>query len=208
MDTILQAAEILHRAERALQELLAKAATSGRYDELMRLGDLAREVATLVTKAGDLARTESPTDVATNALHSAKSVSDTSGRRPLERTGLRKGSYPKFLRDGETIIKLGWSKTAKAEYEHKSPKPVLMHLVATLAKKLSATKKRFAMDEVLPLRDTGTGSDVPAYQAYLCLAWLRAVGIVTQHGRQGYTLTKKNAVDVRVEEYWRQLPTR
>lgn len=207
MDTLLQAAEILQRTERALQELLAKAAASGRYDELMRLSDLAREVATLVTRAGDLARAEGPEDVATNALHSAKSVSDTSGRRPLERTGVRKGSYPKFLRDGETIIKLGWSKTAKAEYEHKSPKTVLIHLVATLAK-LPATKKRFAMDAVLPLRDAGTGSDIPAYQAYLCLAWLRTIGIVTQHGRQGYSLTKKNAVDVRVEEYWRQLPTR
>jgi hypothetical protein len=120
---------------------------------------------------------------------------------------LKKGSYPKFLRDGESILKLGWSKTAKAEYEHKAPKPVLMRLIAALAK-LAATKKRFAMDEVLPLKESATGSDIPAYQAYVCLAWLRAVGVVTQHGRQGYSLAKKGAIDVRVEEFWRQLPER
>lgn len=207
MGTIQQAAQILQRAERALQELLAKAATSGRYDDLIRLSDLAREVATLVTKAGDSAPPENPAVVAPDALLSTKPVSNTAGGRSLERTGLKKRRYPKFLRDGETIIKLGWSKTAKAEYEHKASKPVLKHLVATLAK-LAATKKRSAMDEVLPLTDPVTGSEVPAYQAYLCLAWLRAVGIVTQHGRKGYSLPKKNAVDVRVEECWRQLPTR
>ena len=207
MDTILQAAEILQRAERALQELLAKAATSGRYDDLIRLSDLAKEISRLVTKVRDVAPPQNPATANPDSLIPTTNASSTAEDQPLDRTRQKRGSYPKFVRDGETIIKLGWSKTAKAEYEHKAPKLVLMHLVATLAK-LPATKKRFAMDEILPLKEVGTGSDVPTYQAYLCLAWLRAVRIVTQHGRQGYSLTKKNAVDVRVEECWRQLPTR
>ena len=207
MDTIQQATGILQRAERALQELLAKAATSARYDDLIRLSELAKELASLVTKLGDSARPENLVAVDAEASRPGKPFSNAAGRHSLARTGLKKGSYPKFLRDGESIVKLGWSKTAGAEYEHKAPKAALMRLVAALAK-LAVTKKRFAMDEVLPLKGSATGSDIPAYQAYVCLAWLRAVGIVTQHGRQGYSLAKKGAIEVRVEECWRELPTR
>ena len=64
------------------------------------------------------------------------------------------------------------------------------------------------MDDVLPLKDPVSGTEVPAYQSYLCLAWLRSVGIVTQHGRQGYSLAKKDDVAARTEECWRQLATR
>jgi len=204
---MLEAAQVLRRAEQALRELLAKTATSGRYDDLMWLGDLARDVAALVTKAEDSASAERAAPAPPDALRSTKPISAAVETRLSARTGLKKRSYPKFLRDGETIIKLGWSKSAKAQYEHKAPKRVLTNLVATLVK-LAATKKRATMDDVLPLKDPIAGSEVPAYQAYLCLAWLRSVGIVTQHGRQGYSLPGRNGIDARVEERWRQLATR
>lgn len=202
MDTIREAAEVLRRAEQSLRDLLAKAATNGRYDDFMPLGDLAREVAALVAKAEDLASAESPAAVSSDALRSTKPVNGTSRDRPRGKHG-----YPKFFRAGETIIKIGWSKTAKTEYEHKAPRRVLTHLLATLSK-LAAAKKRTTMDDALPLKDPVSGSEIPAYQAYLCLAWLRSVGIVTQHGRQGYSLAKKDDVNARAEECWRQLPTR
>jgi hypothetical protein len=35
------------------------------------------------------------------------------------------GQYPSFVREGDNLVKIGWSKTQKAEYEHKSPKRLL-----------------------------------------------------------------------------------
>jgi hypothetical protein len=31
------------------------------------------------------------------------------------------GQYPRFLREGGNLVKIGWSKSQRAEYEHKSP---------------------------------------------------------------------------------------
>jgi hypothetical protein len=207
MDTIEEAALILRQAEMSLRELLAKTAASGHYDDLMRLGDLAKEVAVLVTRAEDSGSPERRS-ASSDSLPSTKPLLDVAESRPRGQSGLKKrNSYPKFLRDGETIIKIGWSKTAKADYEHKAPNRILDHLVATL-KKLPSTKKRFTMEQVLPLYDPLTGSEIPAYQAYLCLAWLRKVGIITQHGRQGYSLSNREGIDKQVEERWRELATR
>lgn len=206
MDTIWDASQVLRRAEQSLRDLLAKAAASGHYDDLMRLGDLARELATLAAKVEDSAPPENAAPVSPDVLPSTK-LPETAAVRSPARVGLSRRSYPKFLRDGDTIIKLGWSKSAKAEYEHKAPKRILTNLLATLAK-LGATKKRATMDDVLPLKDPVSGTEVPAYQAYLCLAWLRSVGIVTQHGRQGYSLAKKDDLSAHAEECWRQLATR
>ena len=32
------------------------------------------------------------------------------------------------------------------------------------------------------------GTEIPTYQAYLCLAWLRGAALIEQHGRQGYSV--------------------
>ena len=81
------------------------------------------------------------------------------------------GQYPKFVREGDNLVKIGWSKSQRAEYEHKSPKRLLAVLCESLT---SANGKRIMMDKVLPLKDPVTGSAFPDYQSYLCLAWLRS----------------------------------
>jgi hypothetical protein len=63
------------------------------------------------------------------------------------------------------------------------------------------------MDKLLPIKD-GDGGEVPGYQAYLCLAWLRATGLVQQHGRQGYTISKKTDLAAAVEGAWEKLSHR
>jgi hypothetical protein len=112
------------------------------------------------------------------------------GRRsppaPLRHRGRsRKNEYPKFLREGQSLVKIGWSKSDKKPYEHRAPKRVLDVLVAALLE-LGQGGRRFTTDELLPLRDGK--DDIPSYQAYLTLAWLRAEHLVRQHGRQGYSL--------------------
>jgi hypothetical protein len=115
------------------------------------------------------------------------------------------GRYPKFVREGDNLVKIGWSKSQRAEYEHKSPKRLLAVLCESLT---SANGKRIMMDKVLPLKDSANGSAFPDYQSYVCLAWLKSSGLVTQHGRQGYSLPKGIELKESVETLWSNLLTR
>jgi hypothetical protein len=58
-------------------------------------------------------------------------------------------------------------------------------LVDRLAASASKTKIKPATAFVF---DGAADGDSPTYQFYVCLAWLRSVGLVVQHGRQGYTV--------------------
>ncbi len=115
------------------------------------------------------------------------------------------GEYPRFVREGDNLVKVGWSKSQRAEYEHKSPQRLLAVLCESLT---SANGKRIMMDKVLPLNDPVTGNPFPDYQSYLCLAWLRSAGLVIQHGRQGYSLPKGIELERAIETQWANLLTR
>jgi hypothetical protein len=51
-----------------------------------------------------------------------------------------------------------------------------------------------------------SGAEVPSYQAYLVLAWLRKENMITQHGRQGYSLPSAVNLAASVKEQWERLP--
>jgi hypothetical protein len=125
---------------------------------------------------------------------------------PPRRKDLNKNSakYPLFLRYGGDLVKIGWSKKLRAQYEHKSPKEVLDLLAATLAN-LGSDGRRFTMEQVLPHMNLN-GLDVPTYQTYLCLAWLRDAGLLHQHGRQGYSVGTEGALSEQVNFRWQDLP--
>jgi hypothetical protein len=116
-----------------------------------------------------------------------------------------KGEYPKFLRDGEELLKIGWSKREKKVYRHKAPKRVVL-LVSEALQQEGLHQKRFVMDQILPIHDPESDSDVPGYQAYLSLAWLRKEKLIIQHGRQGYSLQRDTNLTDAVEERWKLLP--
>jgi hypothetical protein len=65
--------------------------------------------------------------------------------------------------------------------------------------------KRFSMDDVMPLTDPADGSELPTYQIYVALAWLRSVGLIEQHGRQGYSVRKGVNLSTKVDEEWNSL---
>ncbi|MGA2498391.1 MAG: hypothetical protein ABSH20_11655, partial [Tepidisphaeraceae bacterium] len=108
--------------------------------------------------------------------------------------------------EGDSLVKVGWSKSERAEYEHKCPRSVLPLLAAAIAK-AGANGKRFGMDKVLPLNDA-ENHEVPAYQAYLALAFLRSIGLLDQHGRQGYTLAIRSDPMTTIDKQWEALPSR
>jgi hypothetical protein len=125
------------------------------------------------------------------------------------RAKVKKNKYPAFLRQGDDLVKIGWSPSEKTEYEHKSPKRVLPLLASAIAK-TGANGRRFTMDRIIPLLDPDPahGRRIPDYQVYLCLAWFRDLGFVIQHGRQGYSLASKAPMEPLLEAHWANLPVR
>jgi hypothetical protein len=125
---------------------------------------------------------------------------------PAPPANTAKAGYPLFLRERDTLVKIGWSKTDGATYEHRSPRAVL-DLLAAAVRKHSTTGRKFTTDDLMPLRDAN-GHEQPSYQAYLCLAWLVLIGALVRHGRSGYTVRTPAMFDKVVDEAWGQLPQR
>jgi hypothetical protein len=181
---------ILETAEAGLARLAAEAVAQRAYVDAALLLEAARQIGQIgqdtFSESGD--RRPSATDAKATPRPAPAPQSQTSspparGRKP------KKSDYPKFFRDGDTLIKVGWSKSEGSEYEHKCPKRVLDVLVAELTR-IAGPGRRFVMDKVLPLRDPETGTEFSTYQPYLALAFLRQSGLIEQHGRSGYSIPK------------------
>jgi|SRR5208282_936622 len=200
---ILQRTEnLLAETEKNLVGLANEAGAARDYDQAASLIELARKIKQLGDqfKGTESKAADAPNPLGASArLHAvAESKTPTRGRNKL-------GQYPRFVREGDNLVKIGWSKSQSAEYEHKSPKRLLAVLCESLT---SANGKRIMMDKVLPLEDPVTGSVFPDYQSYVCLAWLKFGGLVTQHGRQGYSLPKGIELEKSVETLWANLLSR
>jgi len=232
MNTLSRGAAAIRRAEDELRGLLAEAAGASRYDEVLVLGEWAKQLHSLLA-AGLSGREDDTSSPAVEAVLGPPAIAPMVGKAPgpastgraaapkkavkkqrknrAAKTTARKtappATYPQFLREGEQLIKIGWSKKEKKQYEHKAPKPVLDLLTVSL---LNAGQegRRFTTEDILPLQEGGDGGEVPSYQAYLCLAWIKSEGLIEQHGRQGYSLTKPEALSASIQETWGRLTQR
>lgn len=207
MDTLQRMLKILGDSEAALAALAGEAAKEANYDVAALLIDLAKGVANLASKGrAQLDPTAKPSIQQASGLPAT-----TPTATPMAYSRIKgrpkTGQYPRFLREGDNLVKLGWSPSEKAEYEHKSPRKTLPLLIVGISK-CGSNGKRFSMDKVLPLVDPADGSRVPDYQVYLCLAWLKTIGFLTQHGRQGYSLTTRAPIEPLIETHWAALPAR
>ena len=65
----------------------------------------------------------------------------------------------------------------------------------------------FEAADVLPVKNPSTRQELPSYQSYLALAWLRHEGVIIKQGRQGYVLRPATASPEHVTKLWEALPT-
>ncbi len=232
METGLRAIEIIRCAEKELRSLLVDAVDRGDYDGVRSLADWAKQLGAMIQNcSGNGAQSlpeavvePGPTDrdrpPSYHSMVSQKPAirqdhAPIPRRKGKRKTNSRKargrkstvGEFPKFYRAREDLLKEGWSKREKAVYQHKAPKRILLLLVEAV-NRIGLNGDRFSMEQVLPLHDPMNDSEVPTYQAYLSLAWLRKEKIIVQHGRQGYSLPKETDIAAVVEERWQQLASR
>ncbi len=194
MDYRDQVHKILEEAEESLRALVTSAAAKGEYDAIVELARTARAIEALRVPGPEVSSETVTAKLAANGALSKPSLQ--AGRK----------TYPQFFRADEFLVKVGWSKRHRAEYEHRAPRPVLVALVSALEKRGKHTT-RFSSDDIFPLRDS-RDDDIPGYQGYVCLAWLAFIGAVERQGRQGYRIVAKRPLRDLVEEQWTAVPER
>jgi hypothetical protein len=181
----------LSRAEAEVRVLIREAAEAADYGAVADLAGIARAIS----------------NIGAPLLSERPSLKDDAVR-PASRYERAKKSahYPYFLRDESVLVKVGWSRTGRTEYEHKAPKSVLDSLVTKIEGRPSRTGARFTTDKLFPLSESD-GTVVPDYQSYLCLAWLCSTGLIERDGRQGYRVLASPLKEV-TEDRWFSLETR
>lgn len=225
MATIEQAIEALAEAERRLRDLVGQAAAVGEYDAVGQIAEAARTMGAIARtwRNGDLsARPVSGGTAAMNAaaqpgasIEPGEAPAPPAGPAGTRRRGRRparqskrapaRGEYPKFFRRGDQLIKIGWSRKGRREYEHKAPRPVVDALAAAISRRAGGGRL-FTSDQVMPLKDPATAEELPGYQAYVALAWFKSAGLVKQHGRSGYSVKNGNGLAEAVRSSWQKLP--
>jgi hypothetical protein len=196
MNTIQQALKAIEASEKELRKLIELAVGERRYTDVSRLAELAE----ILGKAIEKCTTKSASDAVSGADAEERQAIAVSPILPPDSKQVRRqktSDYPKFEIDRDRLVKLGWSKKDRQVYEHRVARE----------QAFSVCEKLFKMEEVLPviLED---GSEIPLYQAYLVLAWLRHLGFIAKQGKDGYQWRGNSFDQQEFDTAWRSTSSR
>ena len=213
MTDLQEAAEILARVEGELRAMIERALSDQRYRDVAAIAAIADRLAELVGAVeegrifeGQKASRE-PTgthDADGTSAGGRGGESATVGAALGKKSSRGRARYPYFERDRDKLVKIGSSKKDRRTYEHRAPREAIMAFAGAVNQHAGGGTL-FAMDDVLPVMD---GDEVPTYQAYLALAWLRSVGVVDRKGKEGYVVRNDGCSLDEINRYWNALPQR
>lgn len=205
MDTIREALTVLSSAESSLRKLIEKGLRGQSYLEVAEVARMADGVARLL---GNISTSSA------NGMSKPFAV-DTSPRKgasfrvaPVQkRPKTTSKEFPRFERDDDKLVKIGWSKKNKACYEHRASHSVVVAFAQHLVNHVQEGKV-FAVEDLTPVPDIVNSGEIPAYQVYLALAWLRKAGAIDKKGRDGYVLRRGALTTENMEKLWAAVPIR
>ena len=194
--------DVLTRAEDQLANRMERAVKAREYADVAALASVSQKVHDLIQSMDAELAVSASTRTAPRAVASHSKARKPGGFRSGNGAGRRaRRKYPMFARDGNQLVKTGWSKKTRAEYRHRVPEPAVSAIVSALRRFGSA---EFSMGGLTPVQNED-GTTLPSYQVYLVVAWLRACGAVKKAGRGGY-LPVPDRLDVAaVSEHWSAL---
>jgi hypothetical protein len=197
---------ILAKAETEIKSVIARELDAGNFSQverIARIGDALSELARI--GAGSTLPTASRNTGPANNTVTMPAKRNTKPSKP-RRSSKKASKYPRFERDGSRLIKIGWSKKSREEYEHRATREVAQAFARALWD-TTEPGKTFTMEQVLPVQDS-SGDELPDYQSYLSLAWLRSEGAIEKMGRDGYVLIFQDMDTETFDTLWNQLPER
>lgn len=204
MSNVSVALQILSKAEAELRSVIERALAEGSYSDVATIARIADGLAQL--SAAEPVDEGQPTPRAERSRPAVPPA--PSPAQPTVSRGSRTArTFPRFEREGDKLVKIAWSKKDRAEYEHKAPRRIVDLLLESIRSRKGEGAK-FDAPDVLPLKDSKTRREVPSYQSYLALAWLRHEGVITKYGRDGYALKPTAATPDHLSELWEALPSR
>jgi hypothetical protein len=205
VDLRTQTADLLGRAESALvsceeeiQRLVAEAASSSMYDEIEQLTGYARSLNEMARRVASTQRLDKLTDAGVISS-TARRTEPSQPKRSTSKT-----DYPRFSRDGDDLVKTGWSKKKREEYVHRARRNQAESIALGLADR-GRDKRVMTIDEIMTIHDSA-GTEIPSYQVYLTLAWLRREGLVDRRGRNGYVVPEPDGLSEAFSDLWSTLP--
>jgi hypothetical protein len=189
--SVLRKADLaMQKCEHDLRELGIEALRAGEYDVARRLTELAEAMADRRARAGladEPGGTVRPAE--RKGVHNSAVASPPARRKPS-------AEYPRFLRKGDHLVKVGWSKKVGAEYEHKAPRVAVLAFARHLRTR-TRPGRIWKVEDLTPVSD-GQG-EMPSYQVYLMVGWLRATGLIEKRGRDGYVIGPDGLTDEALE---------
>jgi len=206
------ARDLLRKAEEEIQDLISKTAGARDYDAAASLAHTARKLTELLECLGDEENLHAP-------LASKKRLADDfvqreAARRPATPSQKRRGGksesprLPAFVRQGEDLVKIGLSRSSDSTYEHRAPKSVIDTVTVRVLSLSQENGKPFTAEALGSMRSDDEPGRVPGYQLYLCLGWLKSLGLIRQHGRKGYSPRDPESLQNAVQRAWEDLPAR
>jgi hypothetical protein len=188
------ASERIRACEGDLRQMVASAAGSGDYEAVLRLTSCAKQLIALADSVG------SNGSSLPSAPPQPAAKSDTPNGRNRAKPA-RAEPYPRFYSQRDHLIRVGRSRRGGAEYQHKTPKAAVDSIVSSV---LVAGRdgKVFTMEDCLPFTQDSGNKEIPSYQAYNVMAWLKKMNLVDQHGRQGYSIRDADHFGDKVAQAW------
>lgn len=222
MDTIQAAQNVIRDAEAALRDLISKALSEQRYGDVKQIADLADRVSQLLSSNGihlsvaaapsraiETSATEGGAIARPPPAESRKIGAPPKRHKAAAKTNRRTramSGYPKFVRDEDRLVKIGWSKKNSREYEHRVPREAVLAFLHHLDGNVDEAKV-FDIEGLLPVQDDA-GEDIPGYQIYVVIAWLREAGVIEKKGRDGYVIRDKSVLSGELNDLWESLRAR
>lgn len=205
-----KAQEVIRGAEAKLRDLISEALQDQRYGDVREVAQLADRVAHLLSSRElESANAAGPLDNK-SATHPTRPQT-SSKKRVRRRKGTAsaqspKRTYPRFVRDGHRLVKVGWSKKNRQEYQHRVPRSALQAFAEHLTAHIEGGRV-FDIEGLLPVHDSA-GQEIPAYQVYVIVAWMRDAGIVERKGRDGYLVEDPSSLFSQFDALWSGLPAK
>lgn len=188
----------LRSCEAGLLEALVAGAKEGDYEAIDLARVAAEEIHALQARLTAQLPEEAP------PKNDSRKAPGSRGNNTRKRTKSRR-NYPRFEVEDSTLIRIGWSKKRKAEYTQRIPRDSFESIVGGFADTAAAAEGPVSSDVILGRIEEAVG-DVPTYQTYGVLKFLRDHEVIRQASRGEYAIPRD--VATRARATWKDVASR